>query len=526
MLPDLPGLSLVVAQTALMQMDADVIHLERNNQSECWQAQHYWLDSCPSEKVGMVSPHLLDRFALRLTWHDTTIQSDQQARIEQLQQTLTNTNNSPLTSSILEPTLIARLQTAQACQPALTIATAAYRAMLEYFPSETGDAPIFHRREIALARYAYTLAQLDQAEVLMIKHVEQAAYLMGLHKITQTEEINPVTSIAPPEVYNPAAWIEQALDQPIQQEQKEVGVPDTTLSPVLQSVITPEMPYHEDEAPVLREEASLRIPFASHRHGRTDRGTIIGVEQSNSFQDLALVSTLLQALHFQYIRQAAHPHPERLPKKLRITQHDLRRYRRAPIPTHLLLLLFDYTCMENCNWQESLLPYLSEAYVHRAQIAIAKVGAQNARHELQADMINARSILVPRINTALATRSGTATPLAHGLQLAQQTIQRSLQHGRNTVREITFVVISDGRGNVPLHISLSPQPIIHILTREGITDALLIAQNIQNIKHVQTILLDPQPDAYPQLPHKLAEALGATVIPIQPYHTDETEEVL
>jgi hypothetical protein len=49
---------------------------------------------------------------------------------------------------------------------------------------------------------------------------------------------------------------------------------------------------------------------------------------------------------------------------------------------------------------------------------------------------------------------------------------------------------------------------------------LKIAQEIREIKHVERILLNPQPTHYAQLPIMLADALGASIEQIPPFTTE------
>ncbi|MBD2770887.1 hypothetical protein [Iningainema tapete] len=65
-IPDLAKLSLAAARACVVLMGADVAHLERHGQQAQWQPNLCWLAGCATSQVGMVSPHLLDRFALRL----------------------------------------------------------------------------------------------------------------------------------------------------------------------------------------------------------------------------------------------------------------------------------------------------------------------------------------------------------------------------------------------------------------------------------------------------------------------------
>jgi len=76
---------------------------------------------------------------------------------------------------------------------------------------------------------------------------------------------------------------------------------------------------------------------------------------------------------------------------------------------------------------------------------------------------------------------------------------------------MTFVVLSDGRGNVPLkasHKSILTLPI----AREGLEDALKMAQEIGQVRSVSSIVLSPTLRYYKDLPQRLANALNAQFI--------------
>lgn len=304
--------------------------------------------------------------------------------------------------------------------------------------------------------------------------------------------------------------------QPIEPKEARITVRTqaATAYELAESVLAPAVPYPEDQAPTLREESSLRLPFRRISRVRSDRGPILGIEASDSLRDLALVSTILHAALFRKVRRQ---------DKILLTRADLRRYRRGQVPEQMLLILLDYTSLHDCDWQEAILPYLSEAYVERAGITIIQVGAREAECELQATSVSARSILVPLIGLALEAQPGLATPLAHGLELARQSISRALQHGRSAIQHATLVVVSDGRGNVPLAASQT-KTLNGKVGRQGIEDALEVARSLRNLKSVTNILLNPQPERYAHLPELLAEALGAEIIPL-PLLKSEGEEV-
>jgi magnesium chelatase subunit D len=277
-----------------------------------------------------------------------------------------------------------------------------------------------------------------------------------------------------------------------------------------------ENPYPEDTATVEREVDSLRLPTRRFRSKAASRGSIIGVEKAKTLQDIALVPTLLEAAKYQPIRRKNETTSQK--SLLLLSPTDFYSYRRSPVAEQMLMLVIDHTCLKDCDWQEQLLPYLSWAYVERASVCLIQVGAANASNLLQAERIMAHNILVPRINAGLEAGRGKATPLAHGLQLGLQTLRHALQHGRSAVQEAVLVVISDGRGNVPLDGSIK-KPV----GRKGVEDALLVAENIGKLDRVKRVLLNPQPKQYRDLPLELAEKMGASVSNIPPLGIVEEE---
>jgi magnesium chelatase subunit D len=93
-------------------------------------------------------------------------------------------------------------------------------------------------------------------------------------------------------------------------------------------------------------------------------------------------------------------------------------------------------------------------------------------------------------------------------------MQRSLQHGRSTVQQVTFVVLSDGRGNVPLNASHS-NTITPPIARAGVEDALKMAREIAQVKQVSRVVLAPPVRYYQELPMRLASALNAQLVALE-----------
>ena len=128
-------------------------------------------------------------------------------------------------------------------------------------------------------------------------------------------------------------------------------------------------PYPEDTAPIERESGSLRLPMQRFRTANGARGVAIGVRRATDAHDIAWVGTILEAAKFQRIRQGS----ANGSNGFAILPTDLRSYRRAPVAEQMLMMVLDYTCLRDRNWQESLLPYLTWAYVERACISLIQV---------------------------------------------------------------------------------------------------------------------------------------------------------
>jgi magnesium chelatase subunit D len=557
---DLTTLSLDAARAVTVLVGAEVVHLERNGISSCWHPQQCWLAGCASEAIGRLSPHMLDRFALRLSWQElvptdadddasaiarllarvptekaavseTLPSSDLEIQPETLPRSIGELPRLPLRGHLAERKYLEQVK--QAAQRQVEVSSTALARILDYLPAQN----YYPRREIALVRFAATLARLAGDAALNASHIDKAAQVLGFsrkqelpqrdtkaaefpafpddHMEEEPVQPAPISTTSPTE-------LQTEIAQPM-----TVQLPEAIHTTVIDSGTICRQPYPEDEAPPEREEYALKLPPTRYASSRSAHGVITGTDESDTLYDLALVSTILAAARFQKVRQDRyqrihqHPYPGLL-----IERMDLRRYRRSQPIEQMFMLLFDYTSIrEKHNWEQALLPYLHAAYTVRAAVTIIKVGAGDALSPLRAEVVRAKNILVPRVGLALEAGRGRATPLAHGLSLALEQLQRVLQHGRNITHKVSFVVISDGRGNVPLEMSVRDERET-LVSREGIDDALHEARKIRMLKHVETVVLNPQPDYYPDLPERLAEALGATLVPIPIEEKTPLEQVL
>ncbi|AUX39644.1 hypothetical protein SOCE26_010390 [Sorangium cellulosum] len=532
-IPDLSRLNLTLARTCVMLLGAEVAHLERHGRKGAWAANLCWLAGCARADLGRVSPHLLDRFALRLDGRAVPVA----ARRDAVARFIASAETAP-DDAALESAAARDLPQAAKRRPALSDMAAA--AVVALFPR--AGSP---RREIAVARLARAEACLRGDAEVLPEHVAEAAAMLGLRSQRSPGEEaarapeRPSTDKreeAPPA---PTAAEAGAIGAPELRAAEEAGpAPETRVeappAPEAREPVDLAAPdaaegggaAAEEGPSATREALPLRLPAARSQASRALRGPAIGVQRARDLRDLSLVSTVLEAAKYQQIRRRrAHAfmshlrlrprekRDDRAPaRRFEIRPSDLRSYRRAPLPEHLLVVLLDHTCLGGWNWRGALAPYLRAAYVKRAAIGLVQVGAGDAApaEQLRARRIMARNLLSPALARGFEAGPGRATPLAHGLELALETLRRAVHHRSSRDAELTLLVLSDGRGNVPLASSHAGR-LLGRIHREGIDDALAVAERIHGLDGVRAVLIDPRPRHLAHLPGELARALGATV---------------
>lgn len=516
--PDLARLSLDGARAAVQTLGADVASVERYGFQAQWRPQSRWLAACRVEEAAQISPHLLDRFPIRVNAVGL------QPSLNAAELVLRAISGEKAYGELFEPvpdawrTVLARRE-----RPRCSLSAEAAAQVVDWLDAVPGG-----RRAIALARLSHALAVLDGADVAGPRYVKAAARLIGLRDPadravapTAVDDSTPVAGvIAPlpqrgPEVPGLAGEMDQdrANDGPATQPLTEPGPPDT-----LEAFLAdddqdrPGSPYPEDEAQPLREFAPLQNPWQRRAEPSSTRGRIVGVRQARSLRDLAFVPTAMEAAKYQKLpaRRSRAKHSGRA--ELVVSPGDLRSYIRAPVPDRMLVILLDHTCRRGWDWQDALAPYLQWAYVSRATTSIIEVGSRHTP-ELQASTFTARSVLDPRIGAALYRPAGRASPLAHGLELIRQVLRHAFQHQPSSMDEAWLVVVSDGRGNVPLHSSLAGQ-VTGPVGREGVEDALAVAGDIgaMDQARLHTVVVDAAPWPYSDLPFQLAHAMKGVVV--------------
>ena len=513
-IPDLARLSLPAIRACVTLLDSECATLQRNGIDRTWQPRFWCIAGSQSNRLGEVSPHLLDRFALRCK-SSYLQEMERLSPIEQFQRydrTLDPNLDIPveLSENLRELAERSREIIANGVLP--LISDEAINRVQAYF---TKKVPLGMRRLLTLARLARGLASLDNEASISASVVDRAARLLGISQdlVLPTQPIIHVFEPILPDVSKPKSdqKTEPSSRLSSEEQTEQVVKPDVeqvfSEAKIASDLEVLENPYLEDDSPAMRELEPLKLPMVSTRSPRVGFGHPIGTQPATNLEDISLFGTVMEAAKFQNYRKNL-PRLNQERSHFQIWLTDLRSYRRVPMPQYQLICAIDFTCLQDRLWQDALLPHLRDwAYVNRASIVIIRIGAKDAKEHLRSQLVQARNLLAPEVFKALEGESGVATPLAHGLELAGRTARGSLQHGRSQMTRVRLVVLTDGRGNIPLQASLDgvlDRPI----SQEGIDDALTVAKALSEIPRLEIVMLDPQPQFYKELPQRLAKELG------------------
>lgn len=502
--PDLARLSVAASRAALAMLGSSVTQLERHGSARSWPTRTYWVAACASADIGRVTPHLLDRFVLRF----------------------------PAARAVATPNPVTRVLAAAAGEPPAGVrlprAPASWRKRLRDpapWPQVTAAA-VDHalalhggatsmRRPLSLLRLARASARIAGHDIVDAAHVEAAAVLTALVAPTLDTGATPPAEPRPegtggrgesaaggadaaaaaPATAAPEGGTEIAVAEPVL-----LGAPADVLA-ARTAAPGSGTPFPEDVAEAEREATPLRLPWQRRGKAGTGRGSVVGTAPASDLRDIAWFDTLRHAAMYQRFRGDGQQ------RGLVMRAVDVHCYRRAPEPEHMLVLVLDHTCRRGWDWLPALAPFLHRAYTDRAAVCLVEVGGADAPALLRAERRLLRSLLDPRAAMALERRPGAATPLAHGLDLAFQSLRHALQHGRAAVTEAVLVVVTDGLGNVPLAASLQGRVEEPVHAR-GVADALTAAAALREMDHVRVVVVEPPDVPHPQILLELVESLS------------------
>lgn len=483
--PDLARVGTVVARAAVTVLGNDVVHVERHGLSRAWSPAGLWLASCARQDLAALSPHLLDRFPIR---HDCRAVG----------------TPGPVTWSPRGP---------QATVPP---------DMIELMVRATTGRPGV-RLGLALARMARAVAELRGCPAVEHEDVARAAALMGLAQ-PEIRRTTPVdgSEAAPQPQATPEAdddgRIESDLtpapaivagDEHAEDDERADDAATFVEHPTYTTIggpadfepIDPLRP--EDDPESLPAPNSLHRVVTGTRRARRRDGVIIGHERGTDLEDLAIIPTLFAAARRQWSAG-------RTTQRLRIARGDLRRHRRRRDAEHALVLVLDHTARRGWDCGPGLAPHLRWAYDRSATVSVIEFGHLDCLDELRPERYRIRTAADRRILVSLTRSPGSASPLAAALQLASAELRSVMRRGWAAVRVARLVVVTDGRGNVPLGASAEGR-VTGRVGRQGVDDALTVASTMATLQRVDAVVVAPDDDQYPHLTHELAAALGGTL---------------
>ncbi|MEV0220153.1 magnesium chelatase [Streptomyces sp. NPDC050704] len=504
--PDLSRLSVAGMRAAVQLLGADVAVVEHSGLRHRARPRARWLASCRSVDVGRLSPHLLDRFAVRLSVAGLRLPPAER----------------------LFATLPSGWRTAAAHGvPTAAVTDHALTRIRELLGPDTSV-----RRELALARLARTVAALDGERMAGVRHCDAAARLLGLAvaDVPRPAGSEPPAQGSPPPSAEPGSVLRIRPGDRSRTDGDERRRHPETGEPLLESEppegigtaqggapAVPATPFPEDDAEAPRDFAPLRSPWQRTAGPASARGVVVGTRRARDLRDLAYVHTVREAAVHQRVRGA---------ERFTVSPVDLHSHVRAGIPERMLVLVLDHTCRDDdWDWQDALAPFLQWAYTGRAAAQVIEVGGAEAADELRADSFAARSVLDPRVLAALYRPAGRATPLAHGIEQAAQALRRAFRQHGNGLAEAWLVVVTDGRGNVPLRAGRTGR-ISGPVAAAGVEDAFEAAARIRAMDRTRlhVAVVDAAREPYGDLPFALADALGGTVVEGRTIRGTETDE--
>lgn len=368
-----------------------------------------------------------------------------------------------------------------------------------------------HRGDLILGETARALAALSGRTIVSKEDIQEAAGYVLPHRQKAISESPPPPSeqeaSPPPEA--------EAPDTPGSQQEESSGdfpSEEETSSDAAESVGTetkkqnarpkPEN-FHVGESFQVKSFGYQADRKRRNGHGKRSRiksasktGRYLSSTARRINDDLALDATIRAAAPYQSVRK-------KNGVAIAIEREDIREKIRQRKAANLLVFVLDTSGSMGANrrmieTKGAVLSLLKDAYVKRDKIALVTFGGKEAVVSLPPTSSPERGYRLLENLTI-----GGKTPLNDGISKGLRVIQNELRKAPDLLP--LMVIITDGKGNVPLQESAMPKE-----------ELMELAEHIRKIKKIQTMVIDIEKKGFMKmdLAKRLAETLGSTYYPM------------
>lgn len=443
------GINLLTDATTnllLSVMDSGEVVIEREGVSERLPADIRLIGSYdPAE--GLPRQHLIDRVGLIVPLMAAQPEAQRQRVIER--------NLYPEPEQWLDDTAFLRglILAAQEALPHVTITDAQIDQLAQIALAYGVEG---HRADLFAVQAACASAATELRESVDAQDIETAVRLVIFPRATQIPEQQP-DQPAPPQQREPGEEQTPESEPPPPQDHHEdddpteaTALPEELLPPPdeILEAITSELPDALDDLPFY----NIRRGQAGSR-GATEgkRGRHIRSVPGNPKRDrIDVVATLRAASPWQPLRSLV---ADRADKRVHLVMSDIRVKKYRSKAGALFCFAVDASgsmALHRMRQAKGAVHTLLEkAYVERDRVALIAFRGQAA--EL---------LMPPTQSVELARRAldllptGGGTPLASAILLAGDVAQQARMRG---IMQTVLILLTDGRGNIPLHEGENPQ---------------------------------------------------------------------